>query len=402
MKSGLAETKQLSEQQRLIVESVEELCSKFDDRYWRELDSKGSYPEEFLKSIERLGLAALPVPEEYGGPSLGLREAYLVLENINLNGGNSQPLHGQYYLLFNLTKFASPTLKEKYLTRLARGEMRLQSFALTEPDAGSDTTRISTSAKKKGGEYEINGHKIFISRVMQSDLMLIAARTTPYEEVNKKTEGISLFLVDLRDAISKGQIEAKQIRTIFNSQTYELYIRSLMIPEENMVGEEGRGFRYLLDVLNPERILISAECIGDAKWFVNKCVNYANSRVVFQRPIGVNQGVQFPIASVYSELVAAEALSWQAAGYYDEYSRKGRIDEKLMGAYANISKYLAAECSSKAANVAMDIFGGYSMTRDTDVARKMIENRLYRVAPISQNLVLGYLAHSVLGLPKSY
>lgn len=402
MPSGLAEVKSLNEQQRLIVRSVEELCSKYDDRYWRELDEKKAYPEEFVRSVEQLGLAALPVPEEYGGPSLGLREAYLVLENINLHGGNSQPLHGQYYLLFNLTKFGSPALKERYLPSIAQGRLRLQSFALTEPGAGSDSTRITCSAVKKGGEYTVDGHKIFISRVMQSDLLLLVARTTPYKDAVKKTDGITLFLVNLKDAISKGQVDARQIKTVFNSQTYELYIKNLQIPEENVVGEEGKGFRYLLDVLNPERVLISAECVGDAKWFINKCVQYASSRIVFEKPIGSYQGVQFPVASVYSELVAAESISWHAACYYDEHTASGDLDGKQMGAYANISKYLAAECSAKAANVAMDVHGGYGMTKDVDIGRKMIENRLYRVAPVSQNLALAYVAHNVLGLPRSY
>jgi acyl-CoA dehydrogenase len=402
MPDGLIEVKKLTEQHSPIVQSVEQLCSKYDDIYWRELDEKKAYPEEFMKSMEGLGLAALPVPEDYGGPSLGLREAYLVLESINRHGGNSQSLHGQYYLLFNLVRFGSSSLKEKYLPGIVQGRMRLQSFALTEPEAGSDTTRISCFATKKGGEYTINGHKIFISRVLQSDLLLLVARTTPYKEVNRKTEGITLFLVDVRDAISKKQLEARKIETVFNSQTYELYIRDLHVPEDSIVGEEGKGFKCLLEVLNPERILISAECVGDAKWFVNKCVNYANERVVFDKKIGSYQGVQFPIASVYSELKAAEAISWQAACYYDEYSRSGKMDDKLMGSYANISKYLAAECSAKAAGIAMDVFGGYGMTKDMDVARKMLENRLYRVAPVSQNLALAYIAHNALGLPRSY
>ena len=367
---------------------------KYDAAYWRGLASKGEYPEEFVKETEELSFASIPIPKEYGGSGLGLREASLVLEEINALGGSSQPFHGQYYLSYVFSKFASQLLKEKYLTQMTGGKLRMQAFALTEPEAGSDSTRIKTLAHKSGDHYVINGHKIFISRVKHSDLMVLVARTTPYEKVEKKVDGITLFLVDLRDA--KG-MDVHEIKTMINTQTCEVFIKDLKVPTENVIGEPDQGFRYLLRVLNPERILIAAECVGDARWFVEKSVDYAGRRVVFGKPIGTNQAIQFPIAQVYANLLAAETITWQAATMYDNGA-----DEKELGKYANIAKYLAAECSTKAADAAMDIYGGYGMTTDMDIERKFKENRLYRIAPVSQNLVLGYIGHNVLGLPRSY
>ena len=384
----------LNDDQRLIVSTVEGLAGKFGESYWHRLDKEEKYPDEFVAEMGRLGMAALPIPKEYGGAGYGVREATLVLEEINAAGGNAQPLHGQYYLSFMIAKFASESWKERYLPGLASAKLRLQTFALTEPEAGSESTKIKTSAVKKGHKYLIRGHKIFISRLEHTDLVVLAARTTPLKDAVKKTDGISLFLVELKG--SKG-LDIRRIETMFNSQTYEVFIDGLEVPEENLIGEEGRGFKYILGVLNPERILLASECIGDARWFVQKSVAYANSREVFDRKIGSNQGVQFPIADTYAKMVAAEKVRWSAAEMYD----KG-ADDKSVGELANISKYLAAECSWQAANVAMDVYGGSGVAAANHIERKFREARLFRVAPISQNLVLAYIAQSVLGLPRSY
>jgi acyl-CoA dehydrogenase len=388
--------KRFTDEQKILLSTIRDLMKKYDVKYWRELSKSELYPDKFVREMEALGLASIPIQKEFGGPELGLREASIVLEEINANGGNSQHFHGQYYLLFMITKYASEHLKKKYLPEVVAGKLRLQSFALTEPEAGSESTRIKTFAKKRNGEekYEISGHKIFISRVKQSDLMVLVARTKPYESVENKLDGITLFLVDLREA--KG-IDIKEIKTMFNSQTYELFIDGLVVPSENVIGKPDDGFRYLLSVINPERILIAAESVGDAKWFIEKSIGYANTRVVFGKQLGANQSIQFPIASVYAKTVATDSIVWQAATMYDH-----GVDDKTFGKYANIAKYLAVECSTEAANVAMDVHGGYGMTLDMDVERKMRENRLYRVAPISQNLVLAYVAHNVLKLPRSY
>ena len=384
----------LSDEQRLIVSTVNGVAQKFGEEYWARLDRKREYPDEFVAEIGKLGLAGLPIPKEYGGAGYGVREASLVLEEVNSAGGNAQPFHGQYYLSFMVSKFASESSKKKYLPGLADGKLRMQSFALTEPEAGSESTKIKTSAQKRGDKYLIRGHKVFISRLEQTDLVVLAARTTPYAEVQKKTEGISLFLVELKNA--KG-LEFNRIETMFNSQTYEVFIEGLEVPEANLIGEEGKGFGCILDVLNPERILLASECIGDARWFIQKSVEYAKHRVVFSKPIGSNQGVQFPIADAYANLVAAEKVRWSAAEMYDRGADVGSVGE-----LANTSKYLASECSWRAANVAMDVYGGSGMAVSNQIERKFRETRLFRVAPISQNLVLAYIAQSVLGLPRSY
>jgi len=384
----------LSDEQRLILESVRGISQKFGDDYWGGLDRKREYPDEFVGEMGKLGLSGLTIPKEFGGAGYGVREASLVLEEINSGGGNAQPFHGQYYLSFMVSKFASEGSKRKFLPGLAEGKVRMQTFALTEPEAGSESTRIKTSAEKHGDKYLIRGHKIYISRLEQTDLIVLAARTTPYEKSEKKTEGISLFLVESKK--SKG-IKANRIETMFNSQTYEVFVDGLEVPAENLIGQEGKGFRCILEVLNPERIQLSSECIGDARWFLEKSVNYAKNRVVFGRPIGSNQGVQFPIADAYARLIAAEKVRWSAAQLYDEGG-----DESSVGELANASKYLAAECSWQAGNVAMDVYGGSGMAVASQIERKFRETRLYRVAPISQNLVLAYIAQSVLGLPRSY
>lgn len=383
----------LTDEQRLMLGSVDRLMDKYEDSYWAKLDKEGAYPDDFVKAMEQQGLAAVPVAKEYGGPGLGVLDASLILEEINAMGGNSQPFHGQYYLLFALSKFASRGMKELYLPKIASGELRLQSLALTEPEAGSESTKIKTSAERKGDSFVVKGHKVFISRIENSDLMVLVARTTPYEKVEKKTEGISLFLVPL-DKVEG--MESHRLDMMFNSQTYELFIDELKVPASSMIGEEGKGFRYLLSVLNAERILLSAECIGDTRWFVGKSVEYAKQRVVFGRPIGSNQGIQFPIAEVYAKLLAVDKVRTAAAELFDSG------DDRSVGEYANASKYLASECSWQAANVAMDVYGGSGLAVENHIERKFRETRLFKVAPISNNLVLSYIGEHVLGLPRSF
>jgi len=383
-----------NEAQRLLVTTVRQLMDRFGPDYWLGLEDRQAYPEEFVSEFEAQGFGSLLLPEEYGGAGGTLTDAALVLEEIHAAGGNAQPFHGQYYLSFLVSRFASEPIRQRYLPALAHGDLRMQSFALTEPDAGSDLTRITTFAEREGDRYRIRGRKVFISRVEQSDLMVLVARTSPLEEGAKRTDGLSLFLVDLREA--KG-IEHTPIRTMFNSQTYELSLDDLEVPAENRIGEEGKGFGVLVHVLNPERILIASECLGDARWFIDRSAAYAKQRVVFGRPIGSNQGIQFPLADAYARLVAADGVRWHAARLYESDA-----DPKEVGDSANIAKYLASECSWRAANVAMDIHGGYGMARDMHIERKMRETRLYQVAPVSNNLVLAHVAHHVLGLPRSY
>lgn len=385
----------MTEQQTLLLQSLTRMMEKYKEPYWQELDKKGEYPTKLVDELGKSGFMGIPISEEYGGAGLGIKEASMILEEINASGGNAQPFHGQYYLSWIMSKFAKESIKREYMPKLARGEIRMQSMALTEPEAGSETAKIKTFAKKEGDKYVINGHKIFASRVKYSDLMVLVTRTTPYEEVTKKTDGLSIFLVDLRKA--KG-LEVNEIKTIFNSQTYELFIENLEVPEENLIGELGNGFRHILDALNPERILLASESIGDARWFIEKSVEYANSRRVFDRPIGQNQGIQFPIANVYAKLVGANAVRWESVELYDS----GSHDMKRIGELANIAKYLASECAWEAANVTMDTYAGYGVAVDTGIQRKFRESRLYKIAPISSNLILTYIGHNVLGMPKSY
>lgn len=385
----------MNDEQELLLQSLTRMMEKYGENYWQELDKNGEYPSKFVDEFGKNGFMGIPIPQEYGGTGLGITEASMILEEINARGGNAQPFHGQYYLSWIVARFAKETIKKEYLPKLAKGEIRMQSMALTEPEAGSETPKIKTFARKEGDKFIINGHKVFASRVKYSDLMVIVARTTPYEKVSKKTDGISIFLVDLRK--SRG-LEINEIKTMFNSQTYELFIENLEVPEENLIGELDKGFKHILYALNPERILIASESIGDARWFIGKSVEYANTRMVFDRPIGQNQGVQFPIANVYAKLVGADAVRWEAAGLYDS----GSHDLKKIGELANIAKYLASECAWEAANVAMDTFGGYGIAVDTGIQSKFRESRLYKVAPITSNLILAYIGHNVLGLPKSY
>jgi alkylation response protein AidB-like acyl-CoA dehydrogenase len=382
------------EEEKLILSVVDELMEKYKESYWLDKDQKREFPLEFLNEFMELGLGSILIPTEYGGAGKSIRLACLILYYVNLKGGNSYVLHGHYYNTALLVKHAGKKIRERYFPELGKGA-KVLSLALTEPEVGSDTTRIKTFAEKVGDKYIVKGHKIFISRVKHTDFMILAARTTPYDAVERKTDGITLFLVDLRKE-TEG-IDMREIKTMSNTDAYELFIDGLKIPEENVIGEVGKGFYYLLDLLNAERFMIAGEMIGNAEWFINKAVEYAKNRVVFGRPIGSNQGVQFPIAEVYAELSALVA-------YYNEGLRvleEGK-GTKVIGNYANISKYLASEIAWKAGNVAMDVYGGYGYAVETGIERKLRETRLYKVAPISQNLILAYIAHHILGLPRSY
>lgn len=376
-----------------IRDAVQALCAEFPDEYHRKIDEARGYPEDFVDALTRAGWMAALIPEQYGGSGLGLTEASIIMEEINRAGGNSGALHGQMYNMNTLVRHGSEAQREKYLPLIASGELRLQSMGVTEPTTGTDTTRIKTTAVKKDGRYVINGQKVWISRVQHSDLMILLARTTPLSEVTKKTEGMSIFLVDIKEAMKSG-MEVRPILNMVNHETNELFFDNLEIPEENLIGEEGKGFKYILTGLNAERTLIAAECIGDGYWFTDRVVNYVKERVVFGRPIGQNQGVQFPIAEAYIEIEAANLMRYEACRRYDAH-----LD---CGAQANMAKYLAAKASWEAANACIQIHGGFGFACEYDVERKFRETRLYQVAPISTNLILSYVAEHVLGLPRSF
>ena len=386
--------RKINEEQELLLNSLKEILNNYDETYWANLDKAHLYPEEFVKTFTEMGLFKIPIPQEYGGAGLGIREACLILEEINASGGNSQPFHGQYYMSWLLSKFANDEIKKKLFVDLGNGKIRMQSMGLTEPDAGSNTPKITTFAVKEKNDYIINGQKIFTSRIEESDWILIVARTKKYEDVQKKTDGITLFLLGPEQ---KKQLEYTRIKTMFNSQTYQVFLNDVKVPEINIIGEKDRGFGYLMHVLNPERILIASESVGDMRWFIEKSTNYASSRAVFGRAIGQNQGVQFPIADIYAKMLSVASLRWDAAKLYDDNG-----DIKKIGELANSAKYLASEYAWQAANVAMDTFGGYGTAVDTGIERKFREARLYKVAPITNNLVLSYLGHNVLNMPKSY
>ncbi|CAN5166179.1 acyl-CoA dehydrogenase family protein [soil metagenome] len=375
-----------------IRAAVAGICRGFGDVYWREVDRARRYPAEFVEALTKAGWLAALIPETYGGSGLGLGSASVVLEEIQRQGGNAAACHAQMYVMGTLLRHGSDTQKRRYLPEVASGALRLQAFAVTEPTAGSETTRISTMAVKDGESYVVNGQKIWTSRFAQSDLMLLLARTTPYDELEDKTAGLSVFLVDLRDAGMA--IEARPIETMLNHSTNQLFIRDLRIPAANLIGEEGLGFRYIIDGWNAERILLAAECIGDARWFVDRAVGYARERVVFGRPIGQNQGVQLPLARAHAGTEAADLMRWKAASLFDS-GRK-------CGAEANMAKLLASEASGAAANICLDTHGGFGFATEYDTERKFRETRLYTVAPINNTLVLAYIAQHVLGLPKSY
>ena len=376
-----------------IREGVRGLCQNFDAAYWRGVDERKAFPEEFVTAMTEAGWLAAMIPEEYGGSGLGLAEASVILEEVNRAGGNSGTVHGQMYNMFTLLRHSSEEQKQKYLPKLAAGQLRLQSMAVTEPTTGTDTTKIKTTAVRKGDKYIVNGQKVWISRVQHSDLMILLARTTPLEEVRRKSEGMSIFIVDLHHAVGNG-LTVQPIANMVNHETNELFFDNLEIPVENLIGEEGKGFRYILDGLNAERTLIAAECIGDGRWFIEKARKYASEREVFGRPIGKNQGVQFPIAKAHINVEAADLMRWRACEEYDS----GRN----AGASANMAKYLAAESSWEAANVCMQTHGGFGFANEYDVERKFRETRLYQVAPISTNLILSYVAEHLLELPRSF
>ena len=373
--------------------NVREVCARFPDAYWRDLEVRREYPEAFVTALTEAGYLAALIPEQYGGSGLGIAEAAIVLEEINRSGANSAACHAQMYIMGTLLRHGSDDQKQKYLPAIASGAVRLQAFGVTEPTTGSDTTQLTTMAVRTGDRYVVNGQKVFISRAEHSDLLLLLVRTTPIDEVKKRSDGLSVLLVDLHEAIGRG-ITVRPIRTMMNHATTELFIENLDVPVENLIGQEGKGFRYLLDGLNAERILIAAECVGDGRWFIERCRRYANERVVFGRPIGQNQGVQFPIATAHIKIEAADLMRVRAADLFDR--------GQPCGAEANMAKYLAAEASWEAANVAVQTFGGYGFAEDYDIERKFRETRLYQVAPVSTNLILSYVAEHVLGLPRSY
>ncbi|MPT18664.1 MAG: acyl-CoA dehydrogenase [Pseudomonas sp.] len=382
-----------NEELNAIREGVRALCGDFPAEYWRKIDEEKGFPEAFVKAMTDEGWLSAMIPEEFGGSGLGLAEASVILEEVNACGGNSGTIHGQMYNMFTLLRNGSDEQKRYYLPKLASGELRLQSMAVTEPSTGTDTTKIKTTAVRQGDKYVVNGQKVWISRVQHSDLMILLARTTPLAEVTKKVDGMSIFLVDLREAIGNG-LTVQPIANLVNHETNELFFDNLEIPASSLIGEEGKGFRYILDGLNAERTLIAAECIGDGRWFVEKASQYARDREVFGRPIGKNQGVQFPIAEAHIEIEAADLMRWRACAEYDS----GRN----AGAAANMAKYLAAKASWEAANACLQTHGGFGFANEYDVERKFRETRLYQVAPISTNLILSYVAEHLLALPRSF
>lgn len=372
---------------------VRALCANFSDEYHRKIDEAKAYPEEFVDALVREGWMAALIPEEFGGSGLGLAEASVIMEEINRSGGNSGACHGQMYVINTLIKYGSQTQKDRLLPAIAAGEMRLQSMAVTEPTTGTDTTKIKTTAKKKGDKWVINGQKVWISRVQHSDIMIVLARTTPIEDCRKPSDGMSIFIVDIAEAQKNG-LTVIPIENMVNHETNELFFDKLEVPEENLIGTEGQGFKHLLSGLNAERVLIAAECIGDAYWFINKVTGYAKERVVFGRPIGQNQGVQFPIAESYIETEAANLMRFEACRLYD-------LDLDC-GAQANMAKYLAAKASWEAANACIQFHGGFGFADEYHVERKFRETRLYQVAPISTNMILSYIGQHVLGMPRSF
>ncbi|MGQ3017052.1 acyl-CoA dehydrogenase family protein [Phenylobacterium sp.] len=382
-----------AQEHEAVLETVRRLCAGFPGEYWRARDRERTYPTEFVQALTEAGLLGVLIPETYGGSGLGLSAAAAILEEIHASGCNAAAVHAQMYTMGTVLRHGSEAQKSQWLPKIASGEVRLQAFGVTEPGAGTDTTALTTQAVRKGDSYIINGQKVWISRAEHSDLMVLLARTTPREETAKKTEGLSVFLLDMREAVGRG-LTIKPIRTMFNHATTELFFDDLEIPASCLIGEEGKGFRYILDGMNAERILIAAECIGDGRWFVDKARDYATSRVVFGRPIGQNQGVQFPIARAYAQVRAARLMTYEAAARYEAGDPAGEE--------ANMAKLLASEASWAAADMCIQTHGGFGFAEEYDVERKFRETRLYQVAPISTNLILAYLAEHVLGLPRSY
>ena len=386
---NFAEPAELAE----IRSAVRELCSRFPGEYWRGLEPD-RYPEEFVAALTEAGWLAALIPEEYGGAGLSLTAASAILEEINAAGCNSGACHAQMYTMGTILRHGSDEQKQRYLPQIASGELRLQAFGVTEPDAGSDTTSLTTTATRADGGWSITGQKIWTSRAQYSDLMLLLARTTPAEKVSKRTEGLSTFLVDMKRAVADGTMTIRPIRTLMNHATTEIFFDGVRVDEDDLVGEEGMGFRHILDGMNAERVLIAAECVGDGRWFVEKATAYASGRVVFGRPIGSNQGVQFPISRAHAHLQAADLMRYKAAWLYEQ--------GLPCGAEANMAKLLAADASWEAANACLDTHGGFGFAEEYDVERKFRETRLYQVAPVSTNLILAYIGQHVLGMPRSY
>jgi acyl-CoA dehydrogenase len=382
----------LTPQQEAIRDAVAQLCAGFPAEYWRDVDERREYPDDFVKALTAAGWLSVLIPEEYGGGGGTISDAALILEAINRSGGSGAVAHAQMYTMGTVLRHGSDEQKARYLPDIASGAIRMQAFGITEPDAGSDTTRISTFARREGDSYVVNGGKIFTSRFQHSDLMLLLVRTTRYEEVTKKSDGLSVLLVDLREA--GGAVEVRPIKTMLNHETNQLFFDNLRVPAANLIGEEGKGFRYILSGLNAERILVSSEWLGDGYWFIDQAASYASERVVFGRPIGANQGVQFPLAQAYAQLEAASLMRWKAAARFERGEQPGFE--------ANAAKLLASQANWAAANAAMDAFGGYGLATEYHIERKFREARLPMVAPVNNNLVLAYIGHSVLGMPKSY
>jgi len=376
-----------------IRDAIRDLVAQLPDDYFRRIDEEKGYPEAFVDALTKAGWLAALVPQEYGGSGLGLAEASVIMEEINRCGGNAGACHGQMYNMNTLLRHGSKAQKDRYMPSIATGELRLQSMAVTEPTTGTDTTRLKTTAVKKGGCYVVNGQKVWISRVQHSELMILLARTTPLDQVARKSDGMSIFLVDVKQAMAKG-MTVRRIPNMVNHETNELFFDDLEIPVENLIGDEGKGFKYILDGLNAERTLIAAECIGDAHWFIEKVVKYTSERIVFDRPIGKNQGVQFPIARAWVNLQAADLMRFKAASLFDA--------GQPCGAESNMAKLLAADVSWEAANACIQFHGGFGFATEYDVERKFRETRLYQVAPISTNMILSYVAEHVLGLPRSF
>ena len=381
------------DQYQEIRDAVRALCAQYPDEYFRKVDEARAYPEAFVDALTQAGWMAALIPQEYGGSGLTMAEASVIMEEINRSGGNSGACHGQMYVMNAIVRSGSEAQKQKYLPKIASGELRIQSMGVTEPTTGSDTTKLKTSAVKKDGRWVINGQKVWISRIQHSDLMILLARTTPADQVKKRSEGLSCFLIDLHQAIGNG-LTVRPILNMVNHETNELFFDNLEIPEDALLGEEGKGFKTLLDGLNAERTLIAAECIGDGYWFIDRASKYAKERVVFNRTIGQNQGVQFPIADAFIELEAANLMRWKACEKIDAHQNAG--------AEANMAKYLAAKASWEAANVCLQTHGGFGFACEYDIERKFRETRLYQVAPISTNMIYSYVAEHILGLPRSF
>jgi acyl-CoA dehydrogenase len=381
----------LTEQQQVLKKAVYELCKRYPGDYWRELDEQRAYPEAFVQELTKAGYLAALIPEQYGGGGLGILDAGLILEEINRSGGNAAACHAQMYIMGTVLRHGSEAQKTRYLPALASGALRLQAFGVTEPNSGSDTTKLQTTAVRDGDTYVVNGQKIFISRVQQSDLMLLLARTTPLNEVRRRTEGLSVFLIDIRGLTG---LTVRPLRTMLNHHTTALFFDQAVIPADSLIGDEGQGFAYILDGMNAERILIASESLGDGRWFIEKAVQYSKARVIFEKPIGANQGVQFPIARAHMAVEAADLMRLKAAALFDA--------GEPCGAEANMAKYLSAEAAWEAANACLDCHGGYGFATEFDVERKFRESRLYKTAPVNNNLVLAYVGQHVLGLPRSY